>query len=75
MAEGLDDGRLIDAARPHRSSYVDVACCYRRSSVVCRSITVASTAKKAEPIENLFGMSTRVGPRKDVLDGVYNGST
>ena len=34
--------------RPHRSTtytYVDAAHCYRRSSVVCRSVTVVSPEK------------------------------
>jgi len=62
-------GRII--FRPHRSTtYVDAACCYRSSSVVCRSVglsvTVVSPAKMAEPIEMPFGMRTRVGPRKYV---------
>ena len=30
-----------------------------------------SCAKTAEPIEMPFGLWTRVGPRKHVLDGVY----
>jgi len=57
----------------HRSTtYVDMACCYRPSSVVCRSVTVVSLAKAAEPIDMPFGMWTRVGPtpRKHILDGV-----
>ena len=36
---------------------------------VCRSVTVVSPAKTAEPIEILFGLWTRVGPRNHVLDG------
>jgi len=56
--------------RPHRSStYVDVAYCYRPSSVVCRSVTVVIPVKMAEPIEMLFGLWARVGPRNHVLDG------
>jgi len=45
--------------------YVDAAYCYRRSSVVCRSIclSVTSRAKTAEPIEMPFVLWTRVGPR------------
>ena len=31
---------------------------------------IVSPAKMAEPIEILFGLWTRVGPRNDVLDGV-----
>jgi len=56
--------------RPHRSStYVDVAYCYRPSSVVCRSVTKVSPAKTAEPIEMPFGLWTLVGPRDHILDG------
>jgi len=43
--------------------YVHATYCYRPSSVVCRSVTVVSTAKTAEPIEMPFGLRTRVGPR------------
>jgi len=50
--------------------YVDEVCCYRPSSVVCRSVTlVVSPAKMAEPIEMLFGLRTWVGPWNHVLDG------
>jgi len=56
--------------RPHRSTtYVDVAYCYRPSSVVCRSVTLVSPAKMAELIEMPFGLRTRVGPGNHVLDG------
>ena len=58
--------------RPHRS-YVDAAYCNRPSSVVCPSVglsvTIVNSAKTAEPIEMSFGVWTRVGPRKHVLDG------
>ena len=33
------------------------------------SVTIVSLAKAAEPIEMPFGLLTRVGPRKHVLDG------
>ena len=47
----------ISIIRLHRSTaYVDAAYCYRRNSVVCRSVTAASPAKTAEPIEMPFGM-------------------
>jgi len=61
--------------RPHRSTtYVDATYCYIPSSVVCRSVTVLSPAKTAEPIEVPFGLWTpeiwtRVGPKKHVLGG------
>ena len=40
-----------------------------RSSVIGLSVTIVSLAKAAEPIEMPFGLLTRVGPRKHVLDG------
>ena len=40
------------------------------TSVVCRSVTLVSPPKMAEPIEMLFGLRTRVGPGNYVLDGV-----
>jgi len=53
--------------------YVDVAYCYRWSNVACQSIclsvTITSPAKTSETIAIPFGMWTRVGPRKHVLDG------
>ena len=36
---------------------------------VCLSVTIVSPAKTAEPIEMPFGVWTRVGARKHVLDG------
>jgi len=35
------------------------------------SVTIVSPAKMAEPIEMPFGMWTRVGARKRVLDGMH----
>jgi len=56
--------------RPHCSTmYIDASYCYRPSSVVCRSATLVSLAKTAEPIELPFGLRTRVSPRNHVLDG------
>jgi len=49
--------------------YVDADYCYRPSSVVCRSVTLVSHAKTAEPVEMPFGLRTRVGPRNHALDG------
>jgi len=40
------------------------------SSMVCRSVTVVSSANTAQLIEMLFGLRTRVGPRNHVLDRV-----
>jgi len=62
-------GFSIIIIRPHRSttSYVDVANCYRLSSMVCRSVKVVRPAKMAEPTQMRFG--TRVGPRNHILDG------
>jgi len=48
--------------------YVDVAYCYRRSSV-CLSVTIVSPAKTAKSIEMPFGLWIWVGPRNHVLDG------
>ena len=42
--------------------YVDVACCYTPSNMVCRSVTVVSPAKTAEPTEMSFEIWTRVDP-------------
>jgi len=36
---------------------------------VCRSVTLVSPEKTAEPIEMQFGLRTRVGPQNYVLDG------
>jgi len=41
--------------------------CYRRSSVVWRSVTIVSPAKTNEPIELPFQLWTRVRPRNYVL--------
>jgi len=65
----------FDILRLHRSTaYIDAACCYCPSSVVCRSVcrsvTLASPAKTAAPIEMPFGLRTQVSPRNHVLDGV-----
>jgi len=49
--------------------YVDAVYCYRPSSMACRSVTLVSPAKTAEPIEMPFGLRTRVGPGNHVLDG------
>jgi len=59
----------------HRSTtYVHVVYCYRPSSVVCRSVcrsvTLVSPAKTAEPIEMPFELRTRVGPGNHVLDRI-----
>jgi len=42
------------------------AYCYRRSSVVCLSVTIVSSAKTAEPIEMSFDIWTRMGSVKHV---------
>jgi len=57
---------VVKAASQHQ---LDVAYCYRQSSVVCLSVTVVSSAKMAEPIEMPFGLWTQVTQRKHVLDG------
>ena len=62
-----------DIFRPHRSNTytvrIDAAYCYRPSSVVCRSVTLVSPAKTAEPVEMPFGLRARVDPGNHVLDG------
>ena len=50
--------------------YVDTAYCYKRSSVVCWPAMITSPAKMAQTIEMPFGMWTRVGARKHILDAV-----
>jgi len=70
--------------RPHHSTtYVDAVYCYLLSSMVCRSVTLVSSAKMAEPIEMPLGVRTLVGPGNHVLDGgpdrpweeaIYSGS-
>jgi len=55
--------------RTSRTMYVDAVYCYRPSSMVCRSVTLVSPAKTAEPIEMPFGLRTRVGPGNYTLDG------
>jgi len=58
---------IIVIIKPHRNTtYIDVAHCYRPSSVVCRSVcrsvchTSESCKKTAEPIEMSFGLRTLV---------------
>jgi len=41
--------------------YVDAVCCYRPSCVFCRSVTLVSPAKTAEPINLSFGFWTQLG--------------
>jgi len=47
----------------HSLLYKDAVYCYRRSSIVCRSVcrsvTIVSPAKTAEPIEMSFGVDSR----------------
>ena len=54
--------------------YVDVACCYRPSSVVCWSVCrsvchIREPCKTAEPIEMPFGLWTWMVSRNHVVDG------
>jgi len=43
---------IIVIIRPHcRTMYINMAYCYRQSSMVCRSVTTGSPTKMAEPIE------------------------
>jgi len=52
---------------PFSFTYVHAAYCYRPISMVClsacRSVTVVSPAKTAEPIDMSFGLWTWVGPK------------
>jgi len=65
---------VVGIIRPHcNTTYVDGVYCYRPSSVVCRSVcrsvTLVSPAKTAEPIEMPFRLRTRVGQENHVIDG------
>jgi len=62
--------------RPHCSiTYIDVAYCYRQSSVICLYAMIMSPAKTTEPIKMQFGMLSQVGLRNHVLDGMHIGAT
>jgi len=67
---------VVAVVRPHRPyyTYLDAVYSYQPSSVVCRSVglsvTLASPAKTAEPIEMPFGLRTWVGPGNHALYGV-----
>jgi len=57
--------------RSHGSTtYVDAAHCYRPSSMVCRSVTLVSPAKKCWTSRDAIWLRTRGGPGNHVLDGV-----
>jgi len=56
--------QLLD--RIARTTYVVAVYCYRLSTMVCRSVTLVSPAKTAEPIEMPFGLKTWVGPGNHV---------
>ena len=63
---------LLD--RIAHTMYVGAVCCYRPSSVVCRSVCrsvsyTSDPAKTAEPIQMPFGLRTRLGSGNHVLDG------
>ena len=61
----------VGSLRPHcATTYVNAACCYWTSSVVCRSVTVVSRAEMAQPIKMPFGLRNQVSPRNHGLDGV-----
>jgi len=64
---------LLPIIRPRRSTtYVDAACCYRPSSVVCRSVfTLVSRAKMAEQSDLLFGLWTPVGRRNHKFGRIH----
>jgi len=48
--------------------YVGAVYCYRLSSMVCRSVTLVSPAKMAEPIQMPYGFRTWLNPGNHVLD-------
>jgi len=57
-----------------RTMYVDMAYCYRRTSVVCRSVCLSvyhttELCKNGEPIEMPFGLRTQVDTGNHVLKG------
>jgi len=56
---------------PHRSiSYIDAACCYRPSSMVCQSICHSSEpCKTTEPTAMPFGLWARVDSRNVLVGG------
>jgi len=56
---------------PHCSTmYVDATCCYRPSSVVCRSVCHSSEpCKMADPNEMLFGLWAWMGSRNHIVYG------
>ena len=61
--------------RVARTMYIDAVYCYRPNIAwsVCRSVTLVSRAKTAEPsepIEMPLGLRTQVGPGNHVLDGI-----
>jgi len=61
----------IGIIKPHRSTirtWMQPVVTDRVAWSVCRSFTIVSPAKTAEPIEISFGIWTGVGPRKQVLD-------
>jgi len=57
-----------------RITYVDAAYCYRPSSVVCRSVTLVSPAKMAQPIELPLGLRTWVGVRRGSRSSMGRGN-
>jgi len=59
---------IVFLDRIARTRYVDAVCCYRPCSVVCRSVTLVSHAKTAEPIEMPFGFRSRVVHGNHALD-------
>jgi len=64
---------MLTIVRPHRLYYIcrmGPIVTDRVTWSVCRSVTVVSPAKMAEPIKMLFRLRTRVGPRNRILDGV-----
>jgi len=59
---------IVVLVRPHRSTmYADASCCYRPSSVVCRSVYRSpALVSPAKPTKMPFGLSAGMGPRNHV---------
>ena len=63
-----DDLKVYIVVRPHRSTIRRCGLWLQLSGMVCRSVTVVSPAKAAEPIGTPFGLWILVGPRNHLLD-------
>jgi len=71
---GMIENHAVDSVaavlgRIAHTAYIDSACCYQPSSVVCRSVTLVSPAKMAEAMVMLFWLRTPMGQRNHVSNG------